>query len=94
MANKDKMVDYPGYDPDARIPFPPGPGASPFGKSTPRKPEPKPEKKPYYETYDADLPAPDPSQTTPGAPDIRDPDTRLEGDADLGKLSPDVDLKE
>ncbi|NLW79292.1 MAG: hypothetical protein GXY32_07785 [Ruminococcaceae bacterium] len=94
MADKDKMVDFPEYDPNARVPWPPKPGSeSPFGKKPVRKEEEKPEKKPYYETYDPDPPTADPSQTKPGAPDIRDPDTRLPEGTDLGELSPDIEHK-
>lgn len=93
MADEKKMVDFPEYDPDRRVPFPPPDGAkTPFGTPNQRKPEEKPAKKPYYESYDPDPPAPDPSQTGAG-PDIRDPDTKLPEDADLSRLSPDVDHK-
>lgn len=95
MANKDKMVDFPGYDPNAKVPFPPGKEpSSPFGKTPQRPPKDAPKKTPLYENYNPDPPAPDPSQTVPGMPDVRDPDTRLADEADLGVLSPDVDLKE
>lgn len=95
MSKKDKMVDSPGYDPDARVPFPPpAGGSSPFGQPQARKQPPAPSKKPYYETYTPDPPAPDPSQTDPNAPDIRDVDARLPKDADLDALSPKVELKE
>lgn len=98
MAKKDKMVDFPEYDPHAKVPFPPGPKAqapaSPFGKTPARREKQAPEKQPYYQNYTPDPPAPDPSQTVPGMPDVRDPATKLPEGADLGKLSPDVDLKE
>ena len=87
---KDKMVDFPQYDPDRRVPFPPPPGSeSPFGQARPKKDAPAPEaKRPYYEDYDPDPPSPDPSQTTPGAPDIRDIGTQVP-DGELPGLSPE-----
>lgn len=98
MPEKDKMVDFPAYDPEARVPFPPEPAAeksSPFGKTPARKAPDSPKKQPYYENYSPDPPAPDPSQTSPGMPDVRDPGTRLgAGGEDLAALSPDVDLTE
>ncbi|MGD9559925.1 MAG: hypothetical protein AB7V55_04875 [Oscillospiraceae bacterium] len=96
MANdKDKMVDYPDYDPNQRVPFPPQPGAtSPFGTPGARKEEEQEPQKPYYETYDPDPVTVDPSQTTLGAPDIRDPHLKLPEDADLDELSPNIDHKE
>lgn len=95
MADKNKMVDFPDYNPDARVPFPPQPGdETPFGKSKPRKEQEQGEKQPYYETYAPDPPTPDPSQTTPGAPDIRDPATKNLSEEQLKDLSPNIDLKE
>ena len=96
MAQKDKMVDFPEYDPSAKVSFPPGPqptAKSPFGKTPARKEKQSPEKQPYYQNYNPDPPAPDPSQTVPGMPDVRDPATKLPNGTDLDKLSPDVDLK-
>ena len=93
MADKNKMVDFPDFNPDKRVPFPPGPG-SPFGQSPPKKKEEPEAKTPFYENYNPDPAAPDPSQTTPGAADIRDPAAKLPNDDELEKYSPDVDLKE
>ncbi|MDL2219005.1 hypothetical protein LJC04_01525 [Ruminococcaceae bacterium OttesenSCG-928-O06] len=91
---KDKMVDFPEYDPDRRVPFPPPADAkSPFGTPNTRKEAEAPKGPPYHQTYDPDPVTPDPSQTTPGAVDIRDPNARLPEDADLSKYSPDVELK-
>lgn len=64
MANKDKMVDSPNYDPDQRIPFPPKSKSSPFGSTNKRSPEAQPAKKPFYEEYN-----PDPSQPSHPAED-------------------------
>lgn len=92
--DKNKMVDYPDYDPDRRVPFPPEEDAkTPFGTPNTRQDEPQPKGAPYHQTYQSEWPTPDPSQTTPGAPNLRDPDTRLPEDTDLSKLSPDIDLK-
>lgn len=88
--DKKKMVDYPEYEPDGRIPFPPEPGEKPEDRP-PRQPE-AAAKPPYHEAYDPDPRSTDPSQTMPGAPDIRDPATKLPPDTDLSKLSPDVNL--
>lgn len=94
MAAKDKMVDHPEYNPDERVSFPPkGKSKTPFGKTPERKTEEKEAKQPYYETYNPDPPTADPSQTMPGAPDIRNPDTKLPEGTDLSKLSPDMDFK-
>lgn len=93
MADDKKMVDYPEYDPNRRVPFPPPEGSqSPFGTPNKRKEEAPPKKQPYHENYDPDPPSADPSQTGLGA-DIRDPDNKLPEGTDLSKLSPDVDLK-
>lgn len=92
MDDKKKMVDYPGYQPNAQVPFPPvGAPASPFGSGQGKRPQQKQDKTPYYENYIPDPPAPDPSQVLPGAPNIRDIDTKVPEDA-LAALSPDNDL--
>lgn len=93
MPEKNKMVDFPDYDPDKRVPFPPG--GSPFGQTPPQKrtPEEPQQKKPFYEEYDPDPVTPDPSQTTPGAIDIRDPHAKPPSDDELGKYSPDIEHK-
>lgn len=90
MKDKKEMVDFPEYEPEGRISFPPGPDEKPVKDKA--RPEEK-RGKPYTETYDPDPKSADPSQTMPGAPDIRDPGTKLPPDEELHKLSPDVDLK-
>ena len=92
---KDKMVDFPQYDPERKVPWPPPADAkAPYGEPSPVKEEAAPDKKPYHQDYPSETPTPDPSQTTPGAPNLRDPDTRLPDGEDLSKYSPDIDLKE
>ncbi|MDL2253551.1 hypothetical protein LJC49_05675, partial [Ruminococcaceae bacterium OttesenSCG-928-I18] len=91
---KKQLVDFPDYQPEGRLPFPPPDeaGATPVS-GVPREQK-KAEKKPYYETYDPDPKSTDPTKTTPGAPNIHDPHTVLPPDADLSQWSPDVDLKD
>lgn len=90
MDDQKKLVDYPDYEPEGRIPFPPAEGEKPE-KDAPHK-EAEAKTPPYTETYDPDPKSTDPSKTMPGAPDIHDPGVRLSPDTDLSKLSPDVDL--
>lgn len=104
MANKEKSIDAPGYDPNLKhVPFPPTPEdyerAKAAGDSETAEGGPTAGdgakaagKQPYYENYTPDAPAPDPSQTAPGATDIRDPHARLAEGETTEKMSPDVNL--
>ncbi len=97
MDEKKKMVDFPHYDPDSHVTFPPSEGAAtcpPAPKRDHTQPPHETREKPYHQDYEPEFPTADPSQTTPGAPNIRDPHTKLPPDTDLSKLSPDVDLKD
>lgn len=90
--DKDKMVDYPEYNPNERVPFPPGAGPT---DELPDPPTPgqeaKKEKGDYYQEYSPKSETTDTYQTTPGAPNLADPATRL-SDEEAKKLNPDVDL--
>ena len=97
MSEKKQMVDFPHYDPDSHVPFPPS-GGEASTAAPPKRDHSQPAHgkgaTPYHQDYDPDPVTVDPSQTTPGAPDIRDPGTKLPPDTDLSKLSPNVDLKD
>lgn len=100
MKEKDKLIDFPGYDPTLEhLPFPPSQedyknarqsdeigvvGSHLQGEAPP----------PYNETYVAEVPTPDPAQTTPGQPNIRDIDAPELTPEQLKALSPGNDLKE
>lgn len=89
---KDSMVDYPEYNPNERVPFPPGagtPGKLPDPSIQKAKPAGKDSD--YYTKYNPGSETPDPSKTTPGAPDLTSIHTRLT-DEEAKKLNPDVEL--
>ena len=92
--DKKQLVDYPCYQPEGRVPFPPKTEADSTPVPAPAREKKKTEKKPYYETYDPDPKSTDPTKTTPGAPDIHDPHTVLAPDEDLSQWSPDINLKD
>lgn len=97
MDKKEKSVDAPGYDPNLkRVPFPPTPEDYRQAEKNLAEglyaPKPEPEKVPYHENYPPEAPSPDPSQTMPGATDIRDPHARLAEDETTENMSPDVKL--
>lgn len=88
--DKKQLIDYPDYQPDKRVPFPPSEEGEyvegKLNRHTPRE-----EKKDYYKNYDPDPQTPQPAATTPGAPNLHDPDTRLTGE-ETEKLSASADL--
>ncbi len=86
------LIDHPSYDSTQRVPFPPSEEDG-TGGSVPRAGRPQGGPGPkadYYESYDPDPQTPQPAATTPGAPNLRDPATRL-GDDQLRRLSPDIE---
>ncbi len=91
--DKKQLVDYPGYQPGVRTPFPPQKEGGEALNQRPAREEGKTDKKPFYETYDPDPRTTDPTKTTPGAPDIHDPHTVLSPDEDLSRWSPDPNLE-
>lgn len=99
MKDKNSLVDFDQYDPNLkRVPFPPTQQDYEEAAKKPPPPDaslqPGEVARPYNETYVPHAPAPDPSQTTPGAPDIRDPDTPAPSAEEMERLNKSVDLKE
>ena len=97
MSNREKSIDAPNYDPNLKhVPFPPNEedyrqaredlDAGRYEEKA------VPPKAPLSDNYQPDAPAPDPSQTRPGATDIRDPGARLKPGEDASSMSPDVNL--
>lgn len=88
--DKKQLIDYPDYEPDKRVPFPPGEKGEyvegKLNRHTPREND-----RDYYKDYDPDPRTNQPAHTTPGAPDPEDPATRLTAE-EAEALSPDVDL--
>lgn len=100
MKDPKKLIDFPKYDPSIEhLPFPPSKkdyknaahsdeiGVA--GRYVDIAPQ-----APYSDTYCAEAPTPDPSQTEPGQPDIRDIDNDAVTDEQLKALSPNPELKE
>lgn len=99
MKDKEKMVDFDHYAPNLqRVPFPPAEGD--YEQAAQNPPPPNASLKsgevplPYTQTYTPDAPAPDPSQTTPGAPNIRDPQTPMPSNEEIDALNKSANLKE
>lgn len=94
MSGKNKdgehLIDFPGYEPGKRVPFPPS-GAGDYLEGELKRQPPEKEGENYYEHYDPDPRTPQPANTTPGAPDLSDTATRLT-DEEAKRLSPDVNL--
>lgn len=89
-TDKKQLIDYPDYEPDKRVPFPPGEKGE-YVEGKLNRHTPKENDRDYYKDYDPDPQTPQPVATTPGAPDLCDTDTRLAED-EAKALSPDLDL--
>lgn len=93
MSKKRELIDMPGYEAGQKVAFPPTQEEDYMPRAPRDMPDEMPRKEPYTHTYEPETPAPDPSQTTPGAPDIRDPDVAAGGGIDAATYSPDPGLK-